>query len=166
MRRRVATLLPPAHPPTLSLPAPLRCLTAPLPAATIVEKIGFCFYNNVAVAAAAALATEGIRKVLILDWDVHHGAPASTPGQPRTSPPAHLPYPTSDRHRLKRHHHQRSAALPPRRPPAPPPAGTAGNGIQDVHYRDPNVLFISLHRYGVGEARRGPWAGGRGARFA
>ncbi|MGD9701363.1 MAG: histone deacetylase family protein [Acidimicrobiia bacterium] len=33
--------------------------------------MGFCLYNNVAVA-AAALATKGER-VLVLDWDVHHG---------------------------------------------------------------------------------------------
>ncbi len=34
--------------------------------------MGFCFYNNVAVAAAAALE-RGISRVAIVDWDVHHG---------------------------------------------------------------------------------------------
>jgi acetoin utilization deacetylase AcuC-like enzyme len=34
--------------------------------------MGFCLFNNVAVAAAHALAGEAER-VLILDWDVHHG---------------------------------------------------------------------------------------------
>ena len=34
--------------------------------------MGFCFYNNVAVAAAAALA-RGLSRVAIVDWDVHHG---------------------------------------------------------------------------------------------
>jgi hypothetical protein len=34
---------------------------------------GFCFYNNCAVAARVALACEGVRRVLVLDWDVHHG---------------------------------------------------------------------------------------------
>jgi len=34
--------------------------------------MGFCLFNNVAVAAAAALA-EGIERVAILDIDVHHG---------------------------------------------------------------------------------------------
>jgi acetoin utilization deacetylase AcuC-like enzyme len=34
--------------------------------------MGFCLVNNVAVAAAAARAA-GKRKVLVLDWDVHHG---------------------------------------------------------------------------------------------
>ncbi|KAG2501388.1 hypothetical protein HYH03_001176 [Edaphochlamys debaryana] len=35
--------------------------------------MGFCFFNNVAVAALDALATPGINKVAVLDWDVHHG---------------------------------------------------------------------------------------------
>ncbi|GFR41478.1 hypothetical protein Agub_g2169, partial [Astrephomene gubernaculifera] len=34
--------------------------------------MGFCYYNNAAVAARAAQAA-GARRVLILDWDVHHG---------------------------------------------------------------------------------------------
>jgi len=34
--------------------------------------MGFCFFNNAAVAARAAQKA-GARKVLILDWDVHHG---------------------------------------------------------------------------------------------
>src|ERR1700686_3403595 len=35
--------------------------------------MGFCLFNNVAIAAALALAELGARRVLILDWDVHHG---------------------------------------------------------------------------------------------
>jgi acetoin utilization deacetylase AcuC-like enzyme len=35
--------------------------------------MGFCLFNNVAVAAAHALAALGIDRVLVLDWDVHHG---------------------------------------------------------------------------------------------
>ena len=35
--------------------------------------MGFCFFNNVAVAAAHARAAHGVERVLILDWDVHHG---------------------------------------------------------------------------------------------
>jgi acetoin utilization deacetylase AcuC-like enzyme len=34
--------------------------------------MGFCLFNNVAVAAAEAHA-RGVERVLILDWDVHHG---------------------------------------------------------------------------------------------
>jgi acetoin utilization deacetylase AcuC-like enzyme len=35
--------------------------------------MGFCFFNNVAIAAAALIANHGLNRVLILDWDVHHG---------------------------------------------------------------------------------------------
>ena len=35
--------------------------------------MGFCFFNNVAVAAAHARAEHAAERVLILDWDVHHG---------------------------------------------------------------------------------------------
>ncbi len=35
--------------------------------------MGFCLFNNVAVAAAHALAEGAVERVLILDWDVHHG---------------------------------------------------------------------------------------------
>jgi acetoin utilization deacetylase AcuC-like enzyme len=34
--------------------------------------MGFCLFNNVAVAACSALA-DGCERVLIVDWDVHHG---------------------------------------------------------------------------------------------
>jgi acetoin utilization deacetylase AcuC-like enzyme len=35
--------------------------------------MGFCLFNNVAVAAALATAELGVGRVFILDWDVHHG---------------------------------------------------------------------------------------------
>jgi acetoin utilization deacetylase AcuC-like enzyme len=35
--------------------------------------MGFCFFGNVAVAARRATAAHGVERVLILDWDVHHG---------------------------------------------------------------------------------------------
>jgi acetoin utilization deacetylase AcuC-like enzyme len=35
--------------------------------------MGFCLFNSAAVAAALAIAELGARRVLILDWDVHHG---------------------------------------------------------------------------------------------
>jgi len=58
------------------------------------QPMGFCFFNNVAVAVKKMTHKYGIKKVLILDWDVHHG-----------------------------------------------------NGIQEAFYDDPNVLYISLHRF-------------------
>ncbi|KAF7723742.1 Histone deacetylase [Apophysomyces ossiformis] len=61
--------------------------------------MGFCFFNNVAVAAAATLDKypSKIRKVLVLDWDIHHG-----------------------------------------------------NGTQKIFYDNPNVLYVSLHRWDQG----------------
>ncbi len=35
--------------------------------------MGFCIFNNVAVAALHALTAHSLERVLILDWDVHHG---------------------------------------------------------------------------------------------
>jgi acetoin utilization deacetylase AcuC-like enzyme len=35
--------------------------------------MGFCFFDSIAVAARHATAAHGLERVLILDWDVHHG---------------------------------------------------------------------------------------------
>jgi len=35
--------------------------------------MGFCLFNNIAVAASYALKTLGGQRVLIVDWDLHHG---------------------------------------------------------------------------------------------
>ena len=35
--------------------------------------MGFCLFNNVAIAAELAIAELGAERVFILDWDVHHG---------------------------------------------------------------------------------------------
>jgi acetoin utilization deacetylase AcuC-like enzyme len=35
--------------------------------------MGFCLFNNVAVAAAQALDAHGLRRVAVVDFDVHHG---------------------------------------------------------------------------------------------
>jgi hypothetical protein len=41
--------------------------------ATSTRAMGFCLFNNVAVAARAALANESVERVFIADFDVHHG---------------------------------------------------------------------------------------------
>jgi acetoin utilization deacetylase AcuC-like enzyme len=35
--------------------------------------MGFCFFNNIAIAASWLVKVRGMRRVLIFDWDVHHG---------------------------------------------------------------------------------------------
>ncbi|HUB76745.1 MAG TPA: histone deacetylase, partial [Solirubrobacteraceae bacterium] len=35
--------------------------------------MGFCLFNNVALAATHALHAHGLARVLVIDWDVHHG---------------------------------------------------------------------------------------------
>ena len=41
--------------------------------ATPEEPMGFCFFNNVAIAARALQEEDGVERVAIVDWDVHHG---------------------------------------------------------------------------------------------
>lgn len=66
--------------------------------------MGFCLLANVSIAARWAQDQYGVDRVLIVDFDVHHG-----------------------------------------------------NGTQDIFYRDPSVLFFSMHQYpyypGTGSAR-------------
>ncbi|EEF47766.1 histone deacetylase 5 [Ricinus communis] len=64
------------------------------------KAMGFCLFNNVAVAASFLLDENpelGIKKILIVDWDVHHG-----------------------------------------------------NGTQKTFWKDPRVLFFSVHRHEFG----------------
>jgi acetoin utilization deacetylase AcuC-like enzyme len=37
------------------------------------QAMGFCLFNNIAVAVRHALDAHGVSRVLVLDWDVHHG---------------------------------------------------------------------------------------------
>ncbi|XP_037919448.1 histone deacetylase 6 isoform X1 [Hermetia illucens] len=58
---------------------------------------GFCIFNNIAIAAQYAIRDHGLKRVLIIDWDVHHG-----------------------------------------------------NGTQHIFESNPNVLYISVHRFDNG----------------
>ena len=56
--------------------APKRAFCAVRPPghhATRDQAMGFCFFNNVAVAARHALDVHGLERVAIIDFDVHHG---------------------------------------------------------------------------------------------
>jgi acetoin utilization deacetylase AcuC-like enzyme len=41
--------------------------------ATQERSMGFCIFNNIGVAAAYALETQGLERVAVIDFDVHHG---------------------------------------------------------------------------------------------
>jgi acetoin utilization deacetylase AcuC-like enzyme len=41
--------------------------------ATPTHSMGFCLFNNIALAAAHAREAFGVNRILIVDWDVHHG---------------------------------------------------------------------------------------------
>ncbi len=49
------------------------CVRPPGHHAERKRAMGFCFFNNVAVGAAHAIAEHGIERVAIIDFDVHHG---------------------------------------------------------------------------------------------
>jgi acetoin utilization deacetylase AcuC-like enzyme len=50
------------------------CLSRPPGHHAVPERaMGFCLFNNVAIAARAARDEHGVDRVLIVDWDVHHG---------------------------------------------------------------------------------------------
>ncbi|XP_075033351.1 histone deacetylase 5 isoform X2 [Mixophyes fleayi] len=59
--------------------------------------MGFCFFNSVAITAKLLRQKMNVGRILIVDWDIHHG-----------------------------------------------------NGTQQAFYSDPNVLYVSLHRYDDG----------------
>ncbi len=56
-----------------SAPAGISVARPPGHHAEAARAMGFCLFNNVAVAARHALDLHEAERVLILDWDVHHG---------------------------------------------------------------------------------------------
>jgi acetoin utilization deacetylase AcuC-like enzyme len=54
-------------------PTGMSALRPPGHHAEPARAMGFCLFNNVAVAARHALDAHGVGRVLVLDWDVHHG---------------------------------------------------------------------------------------------
>jgi len=54
-------------------PTGLSALRPPGHHAEPARAMGFCLFDNVAVAARHALDAHGLERVLVLDWDVHHG---------------------------------------------------------------------------------------------
>src|SRR5690606_21665042 len=49
------------------------CIRPPGHHATSNAGMGFCILNNAAIAARYAQKKYGLQKILIADWDVHHG---------------------------------------------------------------------------------------------
>ena len=54
-------------------PTGISALRPPGHHAEPARAMGFCLFDNVAVAAQHALDAHGLERVLVLDWDVHHG---------------------------------------------------------------------------------------------
>lgn len=75
--------------------------------------MGFCLFNNIAICGEQAKRKYGLTRILIVDWDVHHG-----------------------------------------------------NGTQFIFYRDPGVLFFSVHQRplypGTGATNEVGWGEGKG----
>lgn len=49
------------------------CIRPPGHHARYEQAMGFCLFNNIAIAAAYAEAAYGLERIAIVDWDVHHG---------------------------------------------------------------------------------------------
>jgi acetoin utilization deacetylase AcuC-like enzyme len=56
-----------------SYPAAFAFVRPPGHHAEAGRAMGFCLFNNIAIAAMCAIRQHGLQRVLIVDWDVHHG---------------------------------------------------------------------------------------------
>ena len=77
--------------------------------------MGFCLFNNAAIAARAVQREAGVERVLILDWDVHHGngTQHSFEADPSVLYVSTAPVPVLPGHgRRGRNRHRRAARAP------------------------------------------------------
>mmetsp|Transcript_14462 Transcript_14462/g.34304 ORF Transcript_14462/g.34304 Transcript_14462/m.34304 type:complete len:124 (-) Transcript_14462:1188-1559(-) len=105
--------------------------------------MGFCLFNNISIMARYAQNALGLKKVMIFDFDVHHGKLCLVPDFYSTEIMAYMPYVLCvllcctilflcclD--------YLANIALHG--------DSTSGNGTHDIFYDDPSVLFVSTHQ--------------------
>lgn len=113
--------------------------------------MGFCIYNNVAIAAKYAQKAWGKRRILIVDWDVHHGS-LLPPHKHTHTQPAISGDMTEDvvQKQTEEGHVLCCMFIYLWMLPllvCGYLGGTLGNGTQRMFEDDPSVLYFSVHRF-------------------